>query len=147
MRCSPAAAGSPGRGRYPRLVTSPQRTGFFGRVIKGVRHPSLAWVYLLRTLRNKRLSTDEARTSHVAFYRRVMADDVARNSPNPLYTGYLQAVNRGRPDYNNAGTPNGTTVTDSTATPAIIYTYSRIGLGAYVDLNYLCRLGPRSQIC
>ncbi|HEX9978303.1 MAG TPA: class I SAM-dependent methyltransferase [Acidimicrobiia bacterium] len=61
-------------------MTSPRRTGFLGRVGKGIRHPSLAWAYLRRTLRNKRLSTDEARTSHLAFYRRVMADDVAHKT-------------------------------------------------------------------
>jgi len=61
-------------------MAAKRRTGVIGKIGKAVRHPSLAWGYLRRILRNRRLSTDAARTDHLAFYRRVMADDVAHKT-------------------------------------------------------------------
>jgi len=57
-----------------------QRAPFWRRLAKAIRHPSLGWGYLRRTLRNRRLGTNAARTDHIAFYRRVMADDVAHKT-------------------------------------------------------------------
>ncbi len=61
-------------------MSAKRREGLPGRIGKAVRHPAKAWGYLTRTWRNRRLASGEARTDHLAFYRRVMADDVAHKT-------------------------------------------------------------------
>ena len=58
-------------------MAAKRRSGAMAKLAKGVRHPGRAWRYVRRAMRNHRLARGAARTDHIAFYRRVMADDVA----------------------------------------------------------------------
>lgn len=58
-----------------------KQSGRFTKIGKGIRDPGAAVRYLRRTWRNRRI-TKTAPTDHIAFYRQVMADDVARASAN-----------------------------------------------------------------
>jgi SAM-dependent methyltransferase len=50
------------------------------KIAKGIRRPGDAVRYFRRSWRNRRI-TRIAQNDHVAFYRQVMADDVARKTP------------------------------------------------------------------
>lgn len=56
-------------------------TSLIGKVGKGIKSPKAAWRYLVRVRRNRRIS-QSAGGDHISFYRRVMADDVVRKSPD-----------------------------------------------------------------
>jgi len=49
-------------------------------MLKAVRHPITAWRYLRRVWRNRRIARQSGR-DHIAFYRGVMASDVAHKTP------------------------------------------------------------------